>query len=393
MKRNICKRSRSALSLEKQNRFTRLMVKVCTMAAVCALLSGCSASLALPDENENPQQDQLVGLFVTREHLDLFDMDAWLNDNADKLLQADGGMIEADDQSAYTQRLYGQFVPRENGEATLQFPGYEGWYFVHHPNETYHSDSEDEVYTAPDWSAPNDVHSTGVHVNVSDEGEELTYNGVFYFALDTQPRPQPTEEPEILELEDGTAISRVPDDWRDEAFYINPVYADSDGNVYAVTGNGVNFSQSESEGEVWSVTISENYTQTTGEETESRTTTYKLAFYGVWPSVQYRILQLDADGMLLQTASFSPAELPESLELLAQTDCLLVERSYEHRDGSLHAERLAFDRSEGFLDGSRKEGDLIWTNTGENGPVLNLPVASENAFTFAYHQIRLVVTD
>ena len=375
----------------KQEHFTAKTILLAAAVLLSSLLGGCSWQLAQPDGTTVNEQDRLIGYFITREHLDLFDMEAWLNDNAAQIVGANGGMVEIDDREKYTDRLYADFIEGENGELTVQFTGHEGWYYLENPDNV--SSGEELQDDGPTWAAPQDVHSTGVHFIVNDEGEKRIYNAVFYVAMDTEPALQPTEEPETIVMEDGSTITRLPDDWKDTAFYPNPVYLTPDGEIYAVTGSGYNMSGTRSEGENFAFTISESHTEQFGDEVTSEEVEFKLQFYCVWPNTGYRFFQLDADGNLLQTDAFSPAELPEALQLDENTDCLLVERSYTDRDDKEHIARLAFDRSEQFLDGSRKEGDLIWTSNNGESIVLNLPVLAEDGATFDYHQLVLKQSD
>lgn len=409
----VGRRIRRGFRSDKKNHFTEKSLRntaVLTAAGLlCGLLAGCGLSLAQPgagmDAADQPQ-DQLVGVFVTSEWLDLFDHEAWLNDNLDALVQANGGVLEMEDTAQYEDRLYAEFVTDENGDRMLQFPGYEGWYFVHHPNTITSYDGTGEEPGAPDWYAPDDIHSLGTHVSVTDDEDETRYQGVFYFALDTTPRAE-REDGVVSEVifEDGTAGAILEDDLSGTTYYVNPVYVTADGQVYATAGHGVNMSSNESEGESYGITLSTSYTDTTttGEgvtESQTVTTTYELKFYGVWPTTQYRFLQLNADGALLRTDAFAVDALPEALEILAGTDCLLVERTYADRDGKTHTDRLAFDRSENFVDGSRKEGDLIWTydytaaDGAEGGAaqtagvILCLPVPNGNG-CFDSREVRL----
>ena len=72
------------------------------------VLSGCS--LAKEDagkevlESDEIVQDRLIGVVVTEEHLDLFNMEAFLNDNVDKIV--DGQVIEGDGSAKYQDRIY-----------------------------------------------------------------------------------------------------------------------------------------------------------------------------------------------------------------------------------------------------------------------------------------------
>ena len=64
------------------------------------LLTGCQ--LAKDDLQQPSRTDRLVGVFLTQEHLDLFDMDRYMDDHINDLLK--GGVIE--NGSAYQDKLY-----------------------------------------------------------------------------------------------------------------------------------------------------------------------------------------------------------------------------------------------------------------------------------------------
>lgn len=66
--------------MKNKQRFLMITLLSCLMI----LLAGCS--LAKEDAG-NDTKDTLIGAFITDEYLDLFDLDAYLDGNASKLLQ------------------------------------------------------------------------------------------------------------------------------------------------------------------------------------------------------------------------------------------------------------------------------------------------------------------
>ena len=68
-------------------------VLLAAIAVLCAvLLSGCQ----LAKESGELGEDRLIGVFLTWEYLDLFEHDAFMDDNIDRIVQgkkisADGG--------------------------------------------------------------------------------------------------------------------------------------------------------------------------------------------------------------------------------------------------------------------------------------------------------------
>jgi hypothetical protein len=53
--------------------------------AVCFLLTLAGCQLAVEDAGGTNNGDRLIGVFVTKEYLDLFDTEGYLNDNISKL--------------------------------------------------------------------------------------------------------------------------------------------------------------------------------------------------------------------------------------------------------------------------------------------------------------------
>jgi len=96
--------------------------RICVLIMILALvLSGCQ--LAKPEAQAEAGNDMLVGVFVTAEHLDLFDFEAYFNDHANELISGGNTMIENTD--GYQQRIYANM---ENGGCA--FEGLDG---IFHP--------------------------------------------------------------------------------------------------------------------------------------------------------------------------------------------------------------------------------------------------------------------
>ena len=77
--------------------------------AVLIIFSLMGCQLALEDKEDNT--DILIGVFITEEHLDLFDMEGYLNDNINTL--SGGGLINIDKNSSqYQGRLYATLTTR-----------------------------------------------------------------------------------------------------------------------------------------------------------------------------------------------------------------------------------------------------------------------------------------
>lgn len=110
-------------------------------------LTGCQ--LALKDAGTSINKDRLIGVFLTKEYLDLFDIEGYLNDNTGSF---SGREIKLDEsEKKYQDRLYAELRPKthtntETGEKIYTeeyvFPSVKGiTYFLTKIPATAESDS------------------------------------------------------------------------------------------------------------------------------------------------------------------------------------------------------------------------------------------------------------
>ena len=95
------------------------MKKLSILLSLCLALAlgGCSM---LREEAAPAEEDRLVGIYVTPEYIDTFDLEAYFEDNASQLLSGGGGEISAEDAEEYSQRIYATNNGGREGE--LEFP-------------------------------------------------------------------------------------------------------------------------------------------------------------------------------------------------------------------------------------------------------------------------------
>ena len=74
--------------------------------------------LANPNAGAKESEDRLIGAFITSEHLDLYDMDRYLNDHASQVMNGDS--ITVGRGSKYEGKLVAT-VDKEAGESTSQW--------------------------------------------------------------------------------------------------------------------------------------------------------------------------------------------------------------------------------------------------------------------------------
>lgn len=82
-----------------------LIIVVCTLFGVFLLgLTGMSLIDTKMREDSQRDDGQFIGVFITTEHLDLFDFEGYINDNANKLINGGSNIIE--DNKKYQGRMY-----------------------------------------------------------------------------------------------------------------------------------------------------------------------------------------------------------------------------------------------------------------------------------------------
>lgn len=268
-----------------------IIIIACVM--LLAFLLGLGGfSLAQSGAEDVLGKDRLIGVFITTEHLDLFDMDRYFNDNIGKMTT--GGDITIDGDSAkYQGRLYATLKDRshkndDTGETVTSqqytfedAEGVEGvdgtsyfCYTISNKNGAYSSVSGGE--------AISDGHTS---ISTTDNGEDISLDGTIYVA--------PT-------------ASNV-------TFYMNPVYQSTNGRVYAMSGNGISFNGNTSEGAVFSKTMDETNTVTENGETNTYSISTKISISVIYPPQRIFVLQFDSDGGILSRDEYLPGALPEAI--------------------------------------------------------------------------------
>ena len=261
-------------------------------------MSGCQLARTETEKTK----DRMVGVLITRDYLDLFDMEAYLEDN----LKITGGDIVIDgDTSAYEGRIYASFVPKtlygENGETMededLLFSDLEGIHYVAarmKDNGEYYN----RVYSSDGLlNGKASYHSTDFEDSVTLEGEIWLVQGA------------------------GDIMA-----------YINPVYQDDDGNFYVTPGQGFHSSGDSGTGSVFTQTMEDSSTVTNGGiiTTVSNSITISI---GIKPKpLQYRLLQMREDNTILSSADYTPGEMPQDITVSADAAYLLLETHQQSSD-------------------------------------------------------------
>ena len=245
---------------------------IALILAVC-MLAGCQ--LASEEKKEDPNQDKLVGVFVTFERLELdFDIEGWLSDNPGAL--KDGEVtLEPGEGVAYQEKL-----PVTLSDEGWIVPGHEGISVGRYWNGEY-------------WTGFSGEGICEMNSNIAagDDGDNIKVEGTVYFPADA----------EVM-------------------LCTNPVYQTPEGGFYVVQGNS--FHSHLHTGSM-SQSVRDEKTWTENGTSHTFCAEFKTTVQGVELAEKVVLVWMDANHRELERAEYDPRELPESIE----ADCayLIVE--------------------------------------------------------------------
>ena len=243
-----------------------------TFAAVGILLNmaGCG-SLANPelDYAALEERDRLVGVYVTEEHLDLFDMESYLNDHMGDLISGGDITVSNGESHAYMNRVYAQVTEGEDGCYDYSFPEIEGMLLM--------VCEEDRDYGKCTVISGDDAFSDVV----SAAGDHMVLEGTIYVA--------------------GEHVM----------FFMNPVYQTADGEIYLTAGTGL--SGDMPDGASMSQSMKEEWTETADKETVEKSSEITVTIAGKKPSEYFSIAWLDSENQLLEQKEYSASDAEPSV--------------------------------------------------------------------------------
>lgn len=266
------------------------------LLAACMILSGCQ--LAKPDDNSGTASDQLVGVLITMEYLDLWDTEAFLTGHTDEILA--GSTITG--QSRQQGKLFARLVEEAAGggnRSRYVFEGVDGIVLASYlikPNDI----QSNEYWSSEVTEGICDVFF-GHHAK--DSGCDTTLTGTIY-------------------LEEGAA---------ERVFYFNPIYQTSDGQVYLVPGDGMSFGG----GLAGSAAhrINAEHTQTENGNGMSYSCEIAVTMETAAPAREVRIYHMRSDHQILRCDVYSADQIPAEISPARDSAYLIVE---EHTaDGSI----------------------------------------------------------
>lgn len=276
-------------------------------AAVLFTLSGCQLAR---DQGET-SGDQLIGVYVTTEYLDLMDMEAYLNDHLNEVVDGGTIVVEEGDARAYQERIYAVNVSDDPECPEYEFPGIEGVPVYCVPV----SNSDDDGYCWTPSRAP----------------EVWQHNA--YTAKDG------------MDAVVITADLYVSTDERHHEFYANPMYRTEDGKVYLVGGTGVSGDMGQA-GTSISQTVEETSTMTFNGETTQQQCEVKVTIISVYPMEKTVLIQMDANSQVIGEEEFLPGQAPMEFTPEANTAYIVVETHRLSKSGAQTVDRELFDRED-----------------------------------------------
>lgn len=281
-----------------------------------------------PEQNEN---SRLIGMLITKEYLDLFDMERFLNDHSSQLLQ--GQKISAQQSSEYQDRIYAsltdEFLRNEKGEP--------------HALKKYVFDEIDGIA----FFCPEYTDEAGEIYQGSDTDDAIT---------DVSLAVSSTNEEESISMEGTIYVSTLNGPTR---FYFNPVYQNDAGDVYVETGNGTSHSGDIVAGMSSTYRLNEESSVTIdGKKKTVRTDIAVTVCYIDAPGT-VSVLQMDQENKIVQEDKFESGEFPQELKPNAQTAYFIVETHRADTDAVLSRELITISDENNYLTAFSVRSDGI----------------------------------
>lgn len=254
------------------------------LLAAALLLPGCS--LAQPEEGgADGENDPMVGVLVTMEPIDLFDMEGYFRDHAQTVLN--GGDMRPEDTEKYQNVLWAEW---NDAAQAYSFPDVDGYIWL------CTSESDEEGDYSKMQSDP--IFCDGMsHLSVTDEGESYTFSATIYAEYA------------------NTASS----------FYANPIYQTADGAVYARRAAGVLLSGGDTVGTAMTQTQNQTLTETKNGEKQTRSFECAIRFEVTAAPQTVTLFWMDAEDGVLRQDTYAAGALPEKLDADGAQFLLAVE--------------------------------------------------------------------
>lgn len=309
------------------------------ISALVLPLAGCS--LAVKDAGSD-LPDMLIGVLITADPLDTFDMDAYLDDHAHKLVSQKNLTVDSD---GYENPLYAVTDRHNSKDASdwdVDFKGIDGLKF-------FAPSQKDKERTSRFTKQSDGICDARMDLMETDQGHELNLSATVYTT------PTAAEEERI--------------------FHINRVYQTAAGKIYAASGNGLSLSAGteRSEGERMSTSVDHQTEYREKQKTMTDKTSVTIHFAITYEPVNVTLCQMDDENRVIKQEDFAPGKLPIELTAEKDTAYILVktekktpdgdrvfsreicERGYDGENGSFET---SFILDNGIV--SKQQTEVIW---------------------------------
>ena len=277
-----------------------ILIALCILAAV---ISGFQ--LKKPEaENKSTLGDRLIGTVITTESLNTFDMEAYLEENIGSIVKDENHTVNAEDKKAYNNKIYARQVIKED---TTE----DGEKITH---KEYVFDDDINGY----WIFDARIPSTETEESYTCLCSEGGFSNV-------QSKIHHTDNG-LQEIELIADIYYSYEKWG-TVFYMNPVYQESDGDIYCVEGMG--YSVSGDKGSIdgnssGSQTLSDKITvKENGEEViyQSKVT---INYIPVYVPVRTEFVFMNDDNKAISESEFNTHQVPSELNVPKGTEYVII---------------------------------------------------------------------
>lgn len=288
------------------------------MAGLVMSLSGCQLARQDLGTQAGASGDRLIGMFITREYLDLFDFEEYFNDHKGQMMSQKETVIGETESRAYEKRIYAVYQSTDETFGNYAFEGLEGICFFN-VQVPYMEDSTFVLQADPEV--------TDIRMNESDAGTEI--EGTIY-------------------CETGKNIR----------FYCNPVYQTPKGEVYLLAGTGI--SGELTDGASFSQRMDENRTTNKNGEASSESYAVSITICGRDAYDRHAIVQMNEQDQKLGETVYSAEDVPDSITVLDDAAYLLCTSYQTGGDGTEKVSRQVVELS-------GQENDFSLFVPGEGG--------------------------
>lgn len=321
---------------------TLLIMFMMFIVLIVVTFSGCQ--LAHEDLAQIKENDRLIGVFVSYEHLDLFDMESYLNDNASKFFSGGNNIEISDVDEKYNNRLYATLMEKEMTAIGGEKYTYSDYIFEGIDGISMFAFTSTDPITGN--RCTSSISGDGIsdhkyHIKRGDNGEGIELEGSIFVA--------------------SGAMS--------DAIYINPVYQSEGGKVYLQSGQGFMASSDNDEGGVYTQTMTDSTSRTENKMTTTYTASIKLSIATMNSTEKVAIYQMDSANSIIEKNEYLPNGVPDKITPNKSCEYFIVESHKIAFDGKKQVERQIFSRTDTslyyFVKGSngvlyKTHSSIIW---------------------------------